>query len=268
MTIHPTAIVSAKAEIASDVEIGPYCTVGDSVKLAAGVRLRSHVVIEGESQIGEGCDLYPFVMIGGAPQHSAHKPEHPSRVVIGARNIFREHVTVHGGSVVGRGVTVIGDDGQFYVGAHVGHDCIVGDHVVMTNNTSLGGHVRLGDYVILGGHSAVQQWGRVGRHAFVGGMAGANRDVIPFGTVWGSHATLEGLNLVGLKRRGFPRQDIHALRGGFKQLFYGDQPFKERLEAVAEAYARAPLVMEVVEFIRAEPTRPLTLPASEPTDRA
>jgi UDP-N-acetylglucosamine acyltransferase len=226
------------------------------------------VVIEGDTRIGEGCEFYPFSSIGGAPQHSGHKPGDPSPIVIGARNIFREQTTVHGGSRFGRGVTTIGDDGQFYVGAHVGHDCLVGDHVVMTNNTALGGHVRLGDYVIMGGLSAVQQWGRVGRHAFVGGMAGANRDVIPFGTVWGSHATLEGLNLVGLKRRGFARQDIHALRNGFKELFHGEGSFDERLEAVGKAYAAAPLVMEVVDFIRAEPNRPLTMPASDSARRA
>jgi len=264
MSIHPTAIVSAGAQLADDVEIGPYCVVGDKAKLGAGVRLRSHVVIEGDTEIGESCEVYPFAAIGGAPQHTGHKPSDPSRVVIGARNILREHVTVHGGSVVGRGVTVIGNDCQFYVGAHVGHDCIVGDRVVMTNNTSLGGHVRLGDYVILGGHAAVQQWGRVGRHAFVGGMAGVNCDVIPFGTVWGSHAKLEGLNLVGLKRRGFSRAEIHALRAGFRQLFHGEGRFSERLEATAAAFADSPQVMEIVDFIRAEPTRPLTLPPNEP----
>lgn len=268
MNIHPTAIVSAKAELADDVEVGPYCIVGGKVKLAKGVRLRSHVVVEGETEIGEACDVYPFAVLGGAPQHAGHRPEHASRVVIGARNVLREHVTVHGGSIVGRGVTRIGDDCQLYVGAHVGHDCIVGDHVVMTNAATLAGHVRLGDHVIMGGLSAVQQWGRVGRHAFVGGMAGVNCDVIPFGMVWGSHAKLEGLNLVGLKRRGFSRPAINQLRAAFKEIFHGPGAFRDRVEAAAVTFADAAEVMEVIDFIRAEPTRPLTMPPSESTPRA
>ncbi|HTX49822.1 MAG TPA: acyl-ACP--UDP-N-acetylglucosamine O-acyltransferase [Caulobacteraceae bacterium] len=268
MNIHATAIVSAQAELADDVEIGPYCIVGDRVKLARGVRLRSHVVVEGETEIGEACEIFPFAAIGGPPQHSAYQPEHSSRVVIGARNSIREHVTIHGGSVVGRGVTIIGDDGQFYVGAHVGHDCVVGNHVVMTNGAALGGHCHIEDHVILGGLSSVQQRGRVGRHAFVGGMSGVNCDVIPFGTVWGSHAKLEGLNLVGLKRRGFSRTAINRLRAAFKEIFYGSGAFRERVEAAAVTYADAAEVMEVIAFIRAEPTRPLTMPPSESTPHA
>jgi UDP-N-acetylglucosamine acyltransferase len=264
MSIHATAIVSAKAELADDIEIGPYCIVGDKVRLARGVRLRSHVVVEGETEIGEACEVYSFAVLGGAPQHSGHKPEHASRVVIGARNVFREHVTVHGGSNFGSGLTTIGDDGQFYVGAHVGHDCVVGNHVVMTNGAVLGGHCHIEDHVIMGGLSAVQQRGRVGRHAFIGGMAGANSDVIPFGVVWGSHARLEGLNLVGLKRRGFSRETINTLRAAFREIFVGERPFRERVEAAAETYARSPEVMEIIAFIRAEPTRPLALPPSEP----
>jgi UDP-N-acetylglucosamine acyltransferase len=263
MRVHPTAIVAAGAQLAEGVEIGPYCIVGQNVKLGRNVQLRSHVVIEGDTEIGADCEVYPFAVLGAAPQHSGHKPGDPSRLLIGARNVIREHVTIHGGSVVGRGVTTVGDDCQFYVGAHVGHDCAVGDHVVMTNNTSLGGHVRLEDHVILGGHSAVQQRGRVGRHAFVGGLAGVNCDVIPFGTVWGSHATLEGLNLVGLKRRGFSREEINVLRAGYRALFHGAGAFRERVEAASEAFGHSPLVMEIIAFIQAEPTRPLTMPASE-----
>jgi UDP-N-acetylglucosamine acyltransferase len=238
--------------------------VGDKVKLASGVRLRSHVVVEGETEVGEGCEVFSFAALGGAPQHSGHMPEHASRLVIGARNVFREHVTVHGGSIFGSGVTTIGDDGQFYVGAHVGHDCVVGNHVVMTNGAVLGGHCHIEDHVIMGGLSAVQQRGRVGRHAFIGGMAGANSDVIPFGVVWGSHARLEGLNLVGLKRRGFSRETINTLRAAFREIFVGERPFRERVEAAAQTYAKSPEVMEIIAFIRAAPTRPLALPPSEP----
>lgn len=261
MSVHPTAIVAAGAQVADGVEIGPYCIVGDGAKIGRNVRLRSHVVIEGDTEIGADCEVYPFAVLGSAPQHTAHKQGDPSRLVIGARNVIREHATIHGGSVVGRGVTTVGDDCQFYVGAHVGHDCQVGDRVIMTNNTSLGGHSRLGDYVILGGHSAVQQHGRVGRHAFVGGMAGVNCDVIPFGTVWGSHAKLEGLNLVGLKRRGFSRDEIHQLRAGYRALFAGEGSFRDRVEAATVAFSHSPQVMEIIAFIRAEPSRPLTMPS-------
>jgi len=263
MSVHPTAIVSSGAQLAGGVEIGPYCIVGDGAKLGRNVRLRSHVVIEGDTEVGEDCEIHPFAVLGGAPQHTAHKPGDQSRLVIGDRNVFREHVTIHGGSVVGRGMTTIGDDCQFYVGAHVGHDCVVGDHVVMTNNAALGGHVRLEDYVILGGQSAVQQRGRVGRHAYVGGMAGVNCDVIPFGTVWGSHAKLEGLNLVGLKRRGFSREEIHLLRAGYRALFNGQGAFRDRVAAATEAFSHSPQVMEIIAFIQAEPTRPLTMPSDD-----
>lgn len=261
MNIHATALVAPGAELADDVEVGPYCIVGGEVKLGAGVRLRSHVVLEGQTEVGEGCDIYPFAMLGGPPQHAGHRPEDPNRLVIGARNLIREHVTMHGGSRFGRGVTQVGNDCVFYVGAHIGHDCLVGDHVTMTNGATLAGHVRVDDYVIMGGLCAVQQRGRVGRYALVGGMAGVNCDVIPFGEVWGNHARLEGLNLIGLKRRGFPRAAINALRAAHKQLFLGPGLFKDRVDAVASAYAGSPEVMEIIQFIRAEPTRPLTLPA-------
>jgi UDP-N-acetylglucosamine acyltransferase len=258
MQIHATALIAPGAELADDVEIGPYCTIGAKVKLGGGVRLHSHVVIDGETEIGEASEIFPFVILGAPPQHAVYKPNDPVRLVIGARNLIRENVTMNGGSSVGRGVTRIGDDCTFYMGAHVGHDCIVGDHVTLTNNATLGGHVVLGEYVIMGGLSAIQQRSRVGRHAFVGGAAAVTSDVIPFGTVWGNHARLEGLNLVGLRRRGFSREQINALRAGFRALFGPkDGLFSERLEAVAAEFAHSAEVMEIVEFIRAEPTRPL-----------
>lgn len=264
MTVHATAQVAPGAELAADVEIGPYCVVGPKVKLHAGVRLHSHVVIEGDTEVGEGCDVHPFAYLGGAPQHAGHKAGDPSRLVIGARNLIREQVTMHGGSVMGRGVTTVGDDGTFYVGAHIGHDCQVGNHVTMTNHATLGGHVVLGDFVIMGGLAAIQQRSRVGRYAFVGGLAAVNSDVIPFGMVWGNHAKLEGLNLVGLKRRGFGRETINTLRAAFRQIFGAtDGPFRERVDAAAATFAGSAEVMEIIDFIRAEPTRPLVLPAVE-----
>jgi UDP-N-acetylglucosamine acyltransferase len=266
MMIHATALVAPGAELAADVEIGPYCIVGPKVKLHPGVRLRSHVVVDGDTEIGEACEVYPFAYLGGPPQHAAHKQADASRLVIGARNLIREQVTMHGGSVVGRGVTTVGDDGTFYVGAHIGHDAHVGNHVTMTNHATLGGHVVLGDHVIMGGLSAIQQRSRVGRHAFIGGEAAVNSDVIPFGMVWGNHARLQGLNLIGLKRNGFSRQTINTLRAAFHAIFdLREGPFRERVElAAAGPFSESPEVMEIIDFIRADVTRPLVMPSRDP----
>jgi len=260
--IHPTAIVDGRARIGKDVEIGPYCTIGPDVALAPGVRLVSHVVIDGHAEVGEACVIYPFAMLGGPPQSAAHRGE-ATRLTIGARNIVREQVTMHCGTASGRGVTTIGSDGFFMVGVHIGHDCIVGDRVTMANNATLGGHVIVEDHVIMGGLSAAHQFTRIGRHAFVGGMAGVNHDVIPFGNVWGNHAHLEGLNLVGLKRRGFSRESINTLRAAYRMLFAEEGAFQERLDDTAEAYGASSEVMEIVNFIRADSSRPLTTPKRE-----
>ena len=260
--VHPTAIVDAAARLADTVEVGPYCVVGGAVTLGERVRLLSHVVVEGVTRIGEASVIHPFAVVGAAPQHVGHQGE-PTRLEVGARNVIREQVTMHCGTAMGRGVTRVGDDGFFMVGVHIGHDCIVGDHVVMANNATLGGHVVVADNVIIGGLAAAHQNTRIGRHAFVGGMAGVNHDVIPFGNVWGNHAHLEGLNLVGLKRRGFARELINALRAAYRMLFAEEGTFQERLEDTAEAYATSPEVMEIVDFIRADASRPLTTPRRE-----
>jgi UDP-N-acetylglucosamine acyltransferase len=261
-TIHATAIVDPAAELGKDVVIGPYSLIGPDVQLGAGVRVASHVVIEGHAEIGPGCEIHPFASLGAPPQHTGHRGE-PTRLVIGARNIIREHVTMHCGTVMGRGVTTVGSDGFFMVGVHIAHDCIVGDHVTLVNNATLGGHVRVEDYVIMGGLSAAHQYTRIGRHAFVGGMAGVNHDVIPFGNVWGNHAHLEGLNLVGLKRRGFSRETINTLRAAYRLLFAEEGTFQERVDDAAATFAGSPEVMEIIDFIRADATRPLTTPQRE-----
>lgn len=260
--IHPTAIVDRGANLGEGVRVGPYSLVGRDVRLGANVEIASHVVIEGHAEIGEGCVIHPFANLGAPPQHAGHKGER-TRLVIGARNIIREHVTMHCGTVLGRGVTTVGSDGFFMVGVHIAHDCLVGDHVTMVNNATLGGHVRVEDHVIMGGLSAAHQFIRIGRHAFVGGMAGVNHDVIPFGNVWGNHAHLEGLNLVGLKRRGFTRETINTLRAAYRLLFAEEGTFQERLDDTAEAFAASSEVMEIIEFIRADSNRPLTTPKRE-----
>jgi UDP-N-acetylglucosamine acyltransferase len=257
--IHPTAIVAAGAELGEDVEIGPYCIVAGSVRLGRRTRLLSHVVIEGHTELGEDCVVHPFSFLGGPPQHTGYKGE-PTRLTIGARNLIREQVTMHLGTVQGRGVTTVGSDGFFFVGVHVGHDCVVGDNVTMANCATLGGHAQIADYVFLGGLSAVHQHSRVGRYAFIGGLAAVTKDVIPFGSAWGNHAHLEGLNLVGLKRRGFTREVINDLRAAYRLLFAEEGTLQERIEDVERVFAGSPDVKEIIDFVRADAARPLCLP--------
>ena len=260
--IHPTAIIAKGAEFDEGVVIGPYCIVGEAVKLHRNVHLHAHVVVDGVTEIGEDCVVHSFAKLGGAPQHLAYKGE-PTRLVIGPRNIIREHATMHTGTVSGRGVTTVGSDGLHMVGSHVAHDCIIGDHVVLAQGATIGGHVVMGDYVFMGGLAAVHQFTRVGRYAFVGGLAAVTKDVIPYGSVWGNHAHLEGLNLVGLKRRGFSRETISAMRGAYRLLMADEGTFQERLEDTAQTFGDTPEVMEIVDFIRADANRPLCLPERE-----
>jgi UDP-N-acetylglucosamine acyltransferase len=257
--IHPTALVDPAAQIGAEVQIGPYCIIGPKVVLHDRVRLLSHVVIEGCTEIGADTVVYAFANLGGPPQHLAHKGE-DTRLIIGERNTIREHVTMHTGTVMGGGVTQVGSDGLFMVASHVAHDCVVDDHVVMANNATLGGHVHVGGYVFMGGLSAVHQHTRIGRSAFIGGLAAVTKDVIPFGSVWGVYAHLEGLNLVGLKRRGFSREQVRDLRAAYRLLVAPEGTFQERIEDMSREFADSPDAMEIVDFIRADATRPICLP--------
>jgi UDP-N-acetylglucosamine acyltransferase len=227
--------------------------------LGERVRLVSHVVIEGVTEVGADTVVHPFAVLGGAPQHLAHRGEATS-LIIGARNIIREHVTMHTGTVMGGGVTRVGSDSLYMVATHIAHDCVVGDNVVMANNATLAGHVHLGDYVFMGGLSAIHQHSRIGRFAFIGGLTPVTRDVIPFGSVLGNPAGLGGLNLVALKRRGFARETINDLRSAYRLLFAPEGTFQERLEDTARVFAGSPEVSEIVDFIRADASRPLCLP--------
>ena len=259
--IHPTAIVETGAELGEDVEIGPYCIVKAHVKLGASSVLQSHVVLEDHTEIGAGATIHPFANLGGPPQHQAYRGE-PTRLVIGPRATIREHATAHLGTPGGRQVTVIGSDVLLMAGSHVGHDCVLGDSVILAQGASLGGHVQLGDFVIVGGGAALHQGTRVGRHGFVGGMAGVHRDIIPFGSVYGNPAHIEGLNLIGLKRRGVSREAVNKVRAAVKSLFGPEGTLHERVEATAAAYAGAPEVDEILAFIRAEAGRPICQPKS------
>lgn len=257
--IHAGAVIDASARLADDVEVGPWCVVGSGVTLEAGVRLISHVVVQQDTTVGARTVIHPFAVIGGDPQHSGYKGE-PVRLEIGSDNVIREHSTFNRGTPQGTGVTRVGSNGLFMTGAHVGHDCVVGDHVVMANNATLGGHAQIGDRVFLGGLAAVHQNGRVGQGAIVGGLAAVTRDVIPYGSAWGNHARLHGLNLIGLKRKGYGKDQIRRLLAAFRDLFEGEDIFAARIDRVAEAYADLPEIMEIVGFIREDARRPLCLP--------
>ncbi len=257
--IHPTAIVEPGARLADDVVVGPYSIVGGEVELGAGVRLESHVVMGGRTQVGANCHIYPFASIGLPPQDLKYKGE-PSELVIGSNNTIREYVTMNPGTEGGGMVTRVGDDGLFMMGVHIAHDCAIGANVIMANNATLGGHVVIGDYAILGGLSAVHQFVRIGRHAMVGGMSGVEHDVIPYGSVIGDRAYLSGLNVIGLKRRGFSREDIHALRRAYRLFFAQEGTMAERLEDVAQLFPDNQAVMDIVEFIRAESGRAVCQP--------
>lgn len=260
--IHPTAIVGKGAELADGVSIGPYSILGDDVRVGANTKILAHVVIEGRTTIGADCSIRNFSNLGGPPHHTAYRGE-PTELVIGDRNRIWEHVTMHVGTVQGGGATRIGDDGMFMATSHVGHDCTVGNAVVLAHSATLGGHVEVGDFVMISGLAAVHQFCRVGRYAFVGGLAAVTKDVIPYGLVWGNHAHLEGLNLVGLKRRNFSREAISQLRSAYRFLFAQEGTFQERIEDTAGAFKDSGPVMEIVDFIRAEAGRPLCLPDRE-----
>jgi UDP-N-acetylglucosamine acyltransferase len=207
--IHPTAIVEDGAVLGADVEIGPFSLVGPHVRLGQGVRIHSHVIVTGHTEIGAQSIVHPHAVLGGGPQFRGDTGAE-ARLAIGAENIIREHVTMNGGSVKGGGLTSVGNRGYFMAYSHVAHDCHIGNGVTFANGVALGGHVTIEDGVNIGGLSAIQQFSRIGRYAFVGGITGVPDDVIPYGMVWGDHARLEGLNLIGLKRRGIPRERIHA----------------------------------------------------------
>ena len=257
--IHPTAIISSPENIGDDVRIGPYCTIGPDVILENSVQLHSHVVIDGHTSVGYKSTIYPFASIGFPPQDLKYKGE-KSKLIIGKRNEIREHVTINPGTEGGLMETRIGDNCLFMIGSHIAHDCVVGNHVILANNATLGGHVEVGDYAIIGGLSGVHQFVRIGAHAMVGGMSGVEQDLIPYGSAMGERARLRGLNLVGLQRRNFSREDIHILRTAYRLMFAQEGTLSERIEDVIQLYGNSSEVMEIISFIRAENTRSVLQP--------
>lgn len=247
MAIHPTAIIDPAAELGADVEVGPFAVIRAGVVVGDRCRIGSHVVLTGPTTIGEECRFYPFSSIGEDPQDLKYRGEE-SRLVVGARNTFRESTTVNRGTAGGGGVTRIGSDNLFMAGSHVAHDCVVGDHCVFANYAAIAGHVTVQDRVILGGFSGVHQHSRIGRCAMVGAAAMAAQDVPPFTICQGDRARLFGLNIVGLRRAGFPRPVLQALRSAYREVFHEGRPMRIALEQVREVYADIPEVIELVDF--------------------
>jgi UDP-N-acetylglucosamine acyltransferase len=258
--VHPSAIVDPQARLGDAVVIGPFCVVGADVELAAGVELVSHVVIAGRTRIGAGTRIFPFVSLGHPPQDLKFSGE-PSELIIGANNVIREHVTMNPGTRGDKMKTVVGDHGLFMVNTHIAHDCVIGNHVVMANNVALAGHVTVGDHVIIGGNSAIQQRVRLGAHSFVGGMSPVRHDLIPYGLATGDTAALNGLNLVGLKRRGFDREQIQTLLAAYRMLFEEEGEFRDRVDAARAQFGADDVVRPILDFIDADAVRNMMQPA-------
>ncbi|MCW3475234.1 acyl-ACP--UDP-N-acetylglucosamine O-acyltransferase [Limobrevibacterium gyesilva] len=254
--IHPSAVVALGATIGTGVRVGPWCHVGPDAVIGDGAQLISHVVVDGHTRVGEGVILYPFCTVGLAPQDLKYKGE-PTRTEVGARTQVREHVTIHRGTVTGQGVTRVGADCLLMAVVHVAHDCQIGNGVVVANNVVMGGHVSIGDNAVVGGAAAIHQFVRIGRAAMIGGVSGVEADVIPFGSVIGNRARLAGLNVIGLRRRGFDRAQIHALRAAFRLMFKGPGVFAERVAQARATYGHEPLIAEILAFMDAPSKRGL-----------
>lgn len=250
MGIHPSAIVVEGARVAEDASVGPYCCVGPNVELQRGVRLVSHVVIEGAARIGEGTVVYPFTTIGLPPQDLKYQGEETA-VEIGKNSTIRESVTIHRGTGAG-GVTMVGDGTLIMVGAHIAHDCRVGNGAILANVVTLAGHVCIGDHVILGGQVGVHQFVRVGAYAMIGAGSMVSQDIVPFSLAVGDRCKLKGLNLVGLKRRGFSPEEIRALERAFYALFLSKRPLKEALRELEDSQdvVETPSVQRLVRFVQ------------------
>ncbi|MDP4021898.1 acyl-ACP--UDP-N-acetylglucosamine O-acyltransferase [Methylobacterium sp. NEAU 140] len=262
--IHPSAVVESGAAIGDGARIGPFCHVGPEVEIGPECELVSHVVVAGRTRIGPRTKIYPFASIGHPPQDLKYRGE-SSTLVVGAECLIREGVTMNPGTAGGGLETVVGDRCAFLANSHVGHDCRVGSGVVFSNNVMLAGHCTVGDFAILGGGAAVIQFARVGAHAFVGGLSGLENDCIPYGMVLGNRAHLSGLNIIGLQRRGFAREDIHTLRRAYRLLFAPEGTLMERVEDVSATFEAHAGVGEILDFIRAGGKRSICTPREAPT---
>ncbi|MEL6585163.1 MAG: acyl-ACP--UDP-N-acetylglucosamine O-acyltransferase [Pseudomonadota bacterium] len=256
--IHPSAIIEEGAVIGAGARVGPFCVIGPEVTLAVDVQLRSHVVVTGWTDVGAGTEIYSFSSIGEIPQDLKFTGER-TRLRIGARNRIREHVTMNTGTAQGGGETVVGDDGLFMAGCHVAHDCRIGDRVIVVNQSAIAGHCVIEDDVIVGGLSGIHQWVRIGQGAIIGALSMVTNDVVPYGLVQGPRADLDGLNLVGLKRKGVDRKDIQALRIALLTLKQGEGTFHERAIRLGEE-TESDYVRRMVAFITGATDRSFLVP--------
>ena len=259
--IHKTALVDSKAKISKNVQIGPYSIIGPNVEIGEGTVVQSHVNISGNTKIGSNNIIYSFASIGNDPQDLKYKGEE-TELKIGNNNKVREYVTINPGTSGGGGLTKVGNNCLFMVSSHIAHDCLVGDNVILANNVPLGGHAHVDDDAIIGGNSAVQQFTRVGKSAMIGGMCGVVRDVIPYGIAHGNRSILQGLNLIGLRRKNIPNKDIMVLSNAYKEIFKNEN-LTENLNTLSTEFRENDLVTEVVNFIEKDKKRPICTPFSK-----
>jgi len=256
--IHKTAVIDPKANLHRSVKIGPFCVIGPNVEIDENTEVQSHVSIVGNTTIGKNNKIYPYSSIGNHPQDLKFQGE-KTKLEIGNNNKIREYVTINPGTNGGGGLTKVGNNCLFMVSAHIAHDCVVGDNVVLANNVPLGGHAHIEDNVIIGGNSAVQQFTRVGRFSMIGGMCGVVRDIIPYGIAHGNRSILQGLNLIGLRRKNIPNQDIMILSEAYKEIFKNEN-LTENLNNLSNDLRKHELVNEVIDFIEKDKKRPICTP--------
>lgn len=258
-SVHPTAIVEDGATLGSGVSIGPFSVIGADTVLGDNVEILSHAVVTGRTRLGARSKVFPFASVGHRPQDLKYAGE-PSTLEIGENTTIREHVTINPGTAGGGMVTRVGDNCLIMIGVHIGHDCIIGNNVILSNNVTFAGHCHIDDYVVMSGYSGATQFVHIGAHAFVGGLTKLERDLIPYGAAIGNPAQLSGLNLVGLKRRGFDREAIHNLRTAYRMIFASEGTLRERVDDAAAIFPNDELVQDVVRFIINAKDNPLTLP--------
>ena len=259
--IHKTAIIDSNSNISENVKIGPYSIIGPNVEIGEGTIIQSHVNITGQTKIGKKNIIYPFASIGNDPQDLKFQGEE-TKLEIGNNNKIREYVTINPGTKGGGGLTKVGNNCLFMVSAHIAHDCFVGDNVILANNVPLGGHAHIGDNAIIGGNSAVQQFTRVGKSAMIGGMCGVVRDIIPYGIAHGNRSVLQGLNLIGLRRKNIPNKEIMTLSDAYKEIFKNEN-LTENLSNLSNELKNNELVAEVIKFIEMDKKRPICTPFSK-----
>lgn len=260
MSIHKTAIIDNGVKIGENVKIGAYTVISGNVEIGDGCEIRNSVNIEGNTKIGKNNKIFPFSSIGSDPQDLKFKGE-DTYLEIGNNNTIREHVTINSGTITGNTKTKIGNNCLFMVGSHIAHDCVVGDNVILANNATLAGHVEVGDFAIIGGLSAVHQFVRIGEHAMVGGMSGIEADVIPYGNAYGERASLQGLNIIGLRRRNFDRAAISEIRKLFDELFNSSEgTMKQRVKELKDKYADQKEISQIISFIMEAEDRAICKP--------